>query len=74
MTRPRYATEIEALAEAPLAPDEARARLAMALLELDGEEFENLSSLIDWFQKRYPTALERLRYLRRKNAELAKRR
>ena len=67
----RYAPEIEALDEAILPPDEARARLAMAVGELEGDELENLTQLITWFRRRYPTPLDRLRYLRRKNAEAA---
>ena len=64
-----YTAEVAEADEALLAPEDARNRLAMAMRELDGEEFENLSSLIDWFRRRYPTPLDRLRYLRRKNAE-----
>ena len=41
----------------------------MAMRELDGEELENLTDLIDWFRRRYPSALDRLGYLRRRNAE-----
>ena len=69
--RPRLSAEIEALDEAILPPEVARERLAMAMRELDGEELENLVALITWFRRRYPTALDRFRYLRRKNAELA---
>jgi hypothetical protein len=49
-------------------PDaEFERRLAMARAELEsGEELENLRALIAWFQRRYPTAYERLRYNRRK--------
>jgi hypothetical protein len=71
--RPRYADEIAALDEAILSPEEARTRLAAAMRELDeGDELENLTALITWFRRRYPTALERLRYLRRKTSEAAR--
>ena len=69
MKRVPYSAEVAAAEEALLSPQEARERLAMAMRELDGEELDNLRNLIDWFARRYPTALERLRYLRRKNAE-----
>jgi hypothetical protein len=73
MKRSPYTKAVAAIDETLLTPDEARDRLAMAMRELDGEELENLRSLIHWFRRRYPTALERLRYLRRKNAEAFKR-
>jgi hypothetical protein len=52
--------------EEPLSPDEFSARLAQARLELEGPELENLVALIEWFNRRYPTPLERLRYDRKK--------
>jgi hypothetical protein len=64
-----YSDEVVAAQEVLLTPEEAKTRLAMAMRELDGPELENLHALIDWFQRCYPTALDRLRYLRRKNAE-----
>ena len=71
--RPKYAPEIQALEDAILPPEEARARLAAAMRELDeGDELQNLTELITWFQRRYPTALERLAYLRRKTKEAAR--
>ena len=69
MKRRPYTSGVANEDERLLPADEAAARLALALRELEGEELENLTSLIDWFRRRYPTALERLRYLRRKNAE-----
>lgn len=53
----------------PLPPEEFDRRLTAALEELDGPELENLVSLIRWFQRRYPTAKERLRYANRRYAE-----
>jgi hypothetical protein len=53
-----------------LSDEEFERRLAMARLELEnGEELENLQALIAWFQRRYPTAYERLAYNRRKNPQ-----
>jgi hypothetical protein len=41
--------------------------------ELDeGDELQNLTELITWFRRRYPTALERFAYLRRKTKEAAR--
>ena len=53
----------------PLPPEEFERRLGAAIRELDGPELENLQSLIRWFQRRYPTAKERLAYVRRACAE-----
>jgi len=69
MKRRPYSDTVAATEDARLTDEEARVRLAMAMRELEGEELENLRSLIDWFRRRYPTPLDRLRYLRRKNAE-----
>jgi hypothetical protein len=50
-----------------LSDEEFERRLAMARAELEsGDEFENIMALITWFQRRYPTAYERLEYNRRK--------
>ncbi len=57
-TRKRLA----ALAERRLTPDEVREALAIPLT--DSEREESLS-LIRWFRRRYPTAGERLAYVRR---------
>ncbi len=69
MKRYPYSDEVVAAEEALLTPEAAETRLATAMREREGEELENLHALIDWFQRRYPTALDRLRYLRKKNAE-----
>lgn len=58
--------EIARIWEAPLPPEEFARRLALARAELDGPEGENIQSLITWFNRRYPTPLDRLRYARRK--------
>jgi len=47
-------------------------RLALALAELDGPEGQALRDHIRWFRKRYPTALDRLRYARRKYEQWSK--
>lgn len=49
--------------------DEFKRRLELARAELDGPELSEIHSLIDWFTRRYPTPLERLRYARRKYDE-----
>ena len=72
MTRQPLRPDIEALWEGSLPRDEFNRRVNQAIRELDGEEGENIAALIDWFQHRYPTARERLRYARRKYAEVAR--
>ena len=71
MIRQKLSPEIAALDEAPLAPEEFERRLRLALDELDGPELENLSSLIRWFSRRYPTGEARLAYVRRAYARWA---
>jgi hypothetical protein len=58
--------EAEAAWLRPISPEEFERRLVEALRELDGEEGENLEGLLTWFQRRYPTAKERLAYSRRR--------
>lgn len=58
--------EVIRLWEEPLPADVFAERLEQARRELDGPELENLVSLIEWFNRRYPTALERLRYDRKR--------
>ena len=65
MNRQKLTPEVEALYLAPLPPEEFERRLAASLAELDGPEGENLGDLIRWFNRRYPTAAERLAYGRR---------
>ncbi len=50
------------LAERILSPEEWTAYLAAPMSD---EEREEIESLFDWFTRRYPTPLERLRYIRR---------
>ena len=71
MIRQRLAPDVAALHESPLAPEEFERRLAASLAELDGPELENLSGLIRWFVRRYPTPQERLAYARRAYARWA---
>jgi hypothetical protein len=61
--------EIDAIWNAPLPREEFLRRERQAIEELDGPEGENIAALIAWFQRRYPTARDRLRYIRRKVAE-----
>ena len=69
MKRPAVDSAIEALWNEPLEETDFARRLRLALAELDGEEYENLISLIRWFQRRYPTPASRLAYARRKAKE-----
>lgn len=55
--------------EVPLPPEEFERRLRDAMAELAGPEGEALREQLEWFARRYPTPLERLRYSRRKYAE-----
>lgn len=50
------------LAEEPLSPEEYRARANVPIGEAEREE---VLALIRWFRKRYPTAADRLAYVRR---------
>jgi len=50
----------------PLPPDEFERRLAAALESVRGAEGEEMAELIEWFLRRYPEPLDRLRYVRRK--------
>jgi hypothetical protein len=68
-----YTKDVADAEQALLSPEEAETRLAMAMRELDEGELENLTGLIDWFRRRYPTPLDRFRYLRRKTAEIIRR-
>jgi len=72
MNRPKPSPEVEALYLARLPPAEFERRLRASLAELDGPELENLSDLIRWFVRRYPTAGARLAYGRRAYARWAR--
>lgn len=61
MTR-EAAARIRALTERSLTPEEADAYLATPMSD---EERRHSRELIEWFQRRYPTPLERLRYVTR---------
>ncbi|MBK6692009.1 MAG: hypothetical protein IPG50_07360 [Myxococcales bacterium] len=65
MKRPQLEPWVAAIYDAPLEPEEFERRLAKCREELEGEELENILSLTDWFQRRYPTAKARLSYARR---------
>ena len=67
MTRLRVSEAAHQVWETPLEPEEFERRLALALAE--EEEIEQARALIAWFQRRYPTAGQRLAYARRKYAE-----
>jgi hypothetical protein len=56
--------------EAPLPTEEFDRLAALAIAELDGPEGDEIQAQIAWFRRKYPTALERLAYVRRKVAEL----
>ncbi len=70
MKKQTLAPSIEAIWERPLAVEEFLRRERDAIRELDGPEGDNLAALIRWFQRRYPTPRERLRYVRRKYVEM----
>lgn len=57
--------------DAPLPPDEFDRLAAQTLAELDGPEGDEIQQQIVWFRRKYPTALDRRAYVRRKMAELA---
>ncbi len=65
MTAQKLSPEVERLYLDPLPPEEFERRVRASLAELEGPELENLQELIAWFQRRYPTAKERLSYARR---------
>jgi hypothetical protein len=50
------------LAEQPLSAEEYRHRASIPIGDAEREE---ILSLIRWFRRRYPTALDRLAYVRR---------
>lgn len=54
--------ERDAFWERPLPPDEFDRLLRKALDELDGPEGDEMRAHMEWFKRRYPTALDRLRY------------
>ena len=68
MTAPRFHIEPEArrraqeLANRTVSDEELRAALGVPL---SPEERAQTLSLVDWFCRRYPTAADRLRYVRR---------
>jgi hypothetical protein len=50
-----------------LSVEEFNRRLALALAELDDDnQLDEIRAHVTWFKRRYPTPLERLRYIRRK--------
>ena len=66
MRRAYLAPEIAHLVEEPLSLEEFERRVSAPLT---GEEASELSDLIRWFTRRYPTPKERLAYARRKFLE-----
>jgi hypothetical protein len=69
--RPRVHPLAEEILERSLDPAEFDALVRTALA--DTERMEELVELIAWFRRRYPTAAERLAYVRRRVAALAPR-
>ena len=53
-----------------LPPEEFERRLAAALESFRGPEGAQIEELIEWFLRRYPEPLDRLRYARRKYEEV----
>jgi hypothetical protein len=62
-------TSPESFYDTPLSREEFDARLKDALAEMDGPGGAEISDYIEWFLRRYPTPLARLKYARRKYAE-----
>ncbi len=59
----------ESVYDEVLPPEEFERRLAEALRCAAGPEGDEMRELIEWFTRRYPRPLDRLRYCRRKYAE-----
>ena len=58
-----------AIYEAVLPPEEFEELVKRACADLDGEEGEDIEKLIAWYQRRYPTVIDRLRHATRKYRE-----
>jgi len=54
-----------------LPADEFERRLAAALESARGPEGDEMRDLVEWFLRRYPSPMDRLRYARRKYEEVA---
>ena len=67
MRRDPTSPEARAIWETPLPPEEFNRRLAAALA--DEEQMAANMELCRWFLRRYPTAADRLEYVRRKYKE-----
>jgi hypothetical protein len=62
--------EIEAWENTPLSPEDFEARVRAPWTEREREDFD---ALVGWFQRRYPTAGERLRAIRHRMVQLRRR-
>ncbi|CAN5922714.1 hypothetical protein BH11MYX4_BH11MYX4_12350 [soil metagenome] len=60
---------VESCWDVPLPPAEFAEREAHARASLAGSEGEEMRAYMEWFLRRYPTPLARLRYCRRKLRE-----
>jgi hypothetical protein len=60
---------VDAIWDVPLSPAEFARRESAARASLDGAEGAEMLAYKEWFLRRYPTPLERLRYCRRKFRE-----
>ena len=58
---PEQRAELEAWEDRTLSPEEFAARVAAPWTDAEREDF---AALVAWFQRRYPTPLERLRATR----------
>lgn len=54
----------------PLSAEAFAELLARGLESMQGSEGEDMAALHAWFVRKYPTATDRLRYIRRKMREL----
>ena len=64
---PELRAAIDAWEQRALAPDEFAARIAQPMSPREREDFHEL---VSWFVRRYPTAGERMRAMRRRLAQL----
>jgi hypothetical protein len=67
---PEQRAEIDAWENTPLSAEEFAARVRAPWTDREREDFDQL---VSWFQRRYPTAGERMRAIRRRVLQLRQR-
>lgn len=60
----------DAIWDAPMDPQEFARREALGRAALSGPEGDEMRAFHEWFCRRYPTPLARLRYMRRQLASI----